>query len=1052
MRRAFVLMTVGLLMMSTVAFGQAQRGSVTVTVTDADGAVLPGATVSATSDQTLSRRSAITSGQGQAKMVGLDPAVNYVVTVTLDGFSGARLEGVSVRAGSDTALEAQLKLAEISEELIVTAESPLVDVTKTQAGQNITLQLTESLPTARSYQDYLQLVPGVQDSLGSTDNPASRSGVNYRDADRAGGDVGRSSDNLYYFDGINVTDRTDGIAGADINTEIIQEQSVLTGAIPAEFVGAPGLISNVVTKSGGNQFSGSVNYYLQSDSFQEDLKGRQVREAAERAAEQNVTLAGDPDAPFSTFDAAATLGGPIWRDKAWFFASYRATEEERDVLNSRNEFLRTRTKEADQAFAKLTWAITDSDVLSGTFLSDPTDQDGSFDGDIPNSADFSSELGGERFSLGYNRVWGSAAMELAYTDHDGDRNEFPINRSNRNVVSFSPGAVIGADEALLGGDGTDVIVNRATESARASLEYLFDTSWGDHALKFGIVDGESTLFENNSTVGSPPATYLSLNPRDTNGTIVLCAVLGTCNDGDDPFSQVDFGASSDEVLGFNEALTGTQRDTLLALWDTNGNQFLDQEELFNNMTFGSTAENPNGLINYTRDLETQAGPSNKGSESTHYYIQDSWQWNKWSVNAGLRAEDTTFLADNGDDVGTWDTEVAPRLSVAYDIKGDGRSSIGVFYGEYYDAFRDTAIDFAGSLTGRVIEEQVYVDALGDWVRFRFRGGTAVQDAFFAPRIETPVTEEIQIQYKQDLGNNMMFEINLIDRETTGIGEDYGSFYYNEDQYRGLLQDAIDSESAAGPGDPNNLFFFLGPQFFGFNSLSDIPTNLNFLIGSLPGNAFRDWQGLELVFRKRYSDNWQLLASYNYADGEGNTNSDANFDGAGDVIFLDPRAPNRTGTLPGLVEHLFKVHGSYNWDNGFQVGGSYRWNSGIVLNRNASQAFSRSLPDRVDTDFGFGGWPGGTFEDSWVAPDALGFYDGESYGVLDIRGSYIWNIGDRAEVDFFLDVFNLFDEQSVIRLQDLLPGDVSARGANNGGPDGVNFVDPRRYFIGARLRF
>ena len=360
----------------------------------------------------------------------------------------------------------------------------------------------------------------------------------------------------------------------------------------------------------------------------------------------------------------------------------------------------------------------------------------------------------------------------------------------------------------------------------------------------------------------------------------------------------------------------------------------------------------------------------------------------------------------------------------------------MFYGEYYDAYRDTAIDFAGSLNGRVIEEQVFVDALGDWVNFRFRGGASVQDAFFSPSIATPVTEEIQIQYKQDLGRNMMFEINLIDREASDIGEDYGSFYYNIDQYIGL------------GGDPNAANgFFLGPQFFGFNSLGDIPTNLNFLIGTLPPTNFRDWQGLELVFRKRYSDNWQLLASYNYADAEGNTNSDANFDGAGDVIFLDPRAPNRTGTLPGLVEHLFKVHGSYSWDNGIQVGGSYRWNSGIILNRNQGKAFSRSLPDRVTTDFAFGGWPGGGFEDTWIAEDALGFIDGNEYGVLDIRGSYVWAVGDKVEVDFFLDVFNLFDDQQVIKVQDLVGG-----GDGFEYLEGIEFVEPRRYFVGARLRF
>ncbi len=1012
MRRAVVMFSIGLLVVSAGAFGQAQRGSVTVTVTDADGGALPGAMVSAESDQTLTGRTVVSDARGRAALVGLNPATNYIVSVTLDGFAGARIEGATVRAGQDTALAVQLTLAEISEELIVTAESPLVDVSKTQAGQDITLQLTESLPTARSYQDYLQLVPGVQDAMGDTANPASRSGINYRDRDdEEVGDAGFSTDNLYYFDGINVTDRTLGMNGADINTEIIQEQSVLTGAIPAEFVGAPGLISNVVTKSGGNQFSGSVNYYLQSDSF----------------VESNKHFA---DESFSTFDAAATLGGPIWKDKAWFFASYRTTEIERDVADEDGMFLRTATREADQAFGKITWAISDSDVLSGTFLTDPTDQDGRFEGSIPNDADEIRDRGGERFTLGYNRVWGAAALELAVTDHDGDRNVFPKNQANENVISFAPGESFTSAEETLGGAGVNIIENRATESWRASLEYLFDTGWGDHSLKAGVVSTDSNLLEDESTAGDPPATYISLS---TNAR--LCAVLGTCGGSTDTWSTADFGTSTDETQGFRENLSSGQMSTLIGLWDDNGNDFLDDDEIRNNMTFGSTAGNPNGLINYTRDLQVASGLNEKGSESLHYYIQDGWQSGKWSVNAGLRAEDTGFVASTGEDIGTFDTEIAPRLSVAYDVKGDGRSSIGVFYGEYYDAWRDTAIDFAGTLTGREIEEQVYVDALGEWVNFRFRGGATNVDGSFAPDIRTPVTEEIQIQYKQDLGRNMMFEINLIDRETSDIGEDYGSIYFNAEQYSGN----------ADINDPGA--FFLGPQYFGFSSFDAIPTNFNFLLGTLPPAAFRDWQGVELVFRKRYSDNWQLLASYNYADGEGNTNSDGAFDGAGDVMFLDPRAPNRTGVQPGLVENLFKIHGSYNWDNGFQVGGSYRWNSGIILNRNQGISFGRSLPDRTDTPFASNGWPGGGFDDNWIAPDAIGHIDGNSYGVLDIRGSYLWAVGDRMEVDFFLDVFNLFDDQQLIRQQDLVSG-----GDGFDYLEGIDFVEPRRYFIGARLRF
>ena len=88
-----------------------------------------------------------------------------------------------------------------------------------------------------------------------------------------------------------------------------------------------------------------------------------------------------------------------------------------------------------------------------------------------------------------------------------------------------------------------------------------------------------------------------------------------------------------------------------------------------------------------------------------------------------------------------------------------------------------------------------------------------------------------------------------------------------------------------------------------------------------------------------------------------------------------------------------------------------------------------------------------FEDTWIAGDALGFIDGNEYGVLDVRGSYLWSVNDRVEVDFFLDIFNLLDQQDVIRVQDLLGG-----GDGFEYLEGIDFVEPRRYFLGARLRF
>jgi hypothetical protein len=985
------------------AFGQAQRGSAEVKVTDADEGALPGASVTIASDDTLTRRTVFTDAEGVATLVALAPAANYTVTVSLEGFAESRVEGVVIQSGSETPLAVTLGLSTVSEEVVVTAEAPLVDVTKTQAGQNITLQLTESLPTARSYQDYLELVPGVQDAIGDSGNPASRSGINYSDR---GGDVGTSTDNLYYFDGINVTDRTSGTFGANLNTEIIQEQSVLTGAIPAEFVGAPGLISNVVTKSGGNDFSGSINYYHQDDSLVEDNDNRE-------------------DASFSTYDTAATLGGPIVRDKAWFYGSYRLVNRDDDLVTDDGE-TRSVTTEDEQGFGKITWSITSSDLISGIFLTDPREQDGSRDTTVANSRNTTREQGGERWNIGYNRVWGAAAFELGATEHEGDINILPIDRTSSNNVAFLVGDAFTDAEAQLGGNGQDSFVTRGQELQRASIEYLFDTSWGDHSLKAGYETGESTLFENQQLLGEPTASWVSISNRYAGQGISLCDVVEGCNSS--TFTLVEFGTAADEFAGFRNSLTSAQEATLLGLWDTNGNQVLDNDEIENNMTFTSTAGNPNGQINYTRDLQTTTGDQLESSEFWQAYIQDTWQWDRLSINAGLRFEQWEHFASTGISLIEFDTDVSPRVSLSYDLRGDGRSSVGLFYGRYFDAVRNNMTDFAGSLSGASIDEQVWVDPLGEFVTFRTRGGTTQQDGFFAPTIESPYTDEIQLQYKQDLGSNMMFEINLIDREVSEIMEDFGLFYF----------DAAIYEADTGPGALNHPdTLFLGPQYLGFNSLNDVP-NANFFIATLPGEAFRDWQGLELVFRKRYSDNWQLVGSYNYADAEGNSNSDSNADGAGDVDFLDPRAPGRTGDQPGLVKHLFKVAGSYNWDNGFQVGANYRWNSGVVLNRSGTIAFARHLPDRVDTAFQYAG-----YDQNWISDDAIGFIDGSEYGVLDLRLSYLLEVGGDMEVDFFLDIFNSLDDQQTVRVNDLV-GDEFL--------EGRAFVDPRRYYLGARLRF
>jgi len=141
--------------------GQYQTGSISGKLTDSDGNPLPGVTVSVKSDQTTSRRTVITDGKGEFRAGGLMPGRNYSVTSTLDGFNRNTQEGIEVKASRDTEIGGRMSLAEVQEELIVTAEAPTVELTNSGAG-DLTLQLVESLPTARNFQDYINLVPGLQ--------------------------------------------------------------------------------------------------------------------------------------------------------------------------------------------------------------------------------------------------------------------------------------------------------------------------------------------------------------------------------------------------------------------------------------------------------------------------------------------------------------------------------------------------------------------------------------------------------------------------------------------------------------------------------------------------------------------------------------------------------------------------------------------------------------------------------------------------------------------------------------------------------------------------
>ena len=977
----------------------ADTGSLVVSVVDSSGNPVAGASVTARTPDSLTSRSGETGADGEVRLMGLDPSENYVITVTAEGFQAARNEGVLVITERTLSVPvALLGAGESIEEIVTYGRSQvgqLVDTTSAMQSTDVTLDFIESLPTGRSYQSYLQMAPTTKPTNVEGGNPSSKSGVNYSDVvDSRGNTAGSSSDNVYYIDGVNITDNYYGTFGANFNSEIIQEQQIITGGVPAEYEGGQGLISRVVSKSGGNEFSGSVNYYMQSDSLVADNKHLS-------------------DASFSTYDTAFTLGGPIIKDKLWFFTSYQQKEKEEDVIDpNTQQRLRTVTRTDDYGFAKVTWQPTEDDKLTVQWFNDPGELDGSTSTTTLQNRDRALSYGGTNSKIEYSHAWNNFVATGSYIRHESDDDRLAADNSTRNDVATQNPNATNVDTDL-GGYGSNLLWRKAKESYNFTLEYFADTDWGSHEIKFGFSDltNESYL---NSVYTGDGAQYNSIDDFGWTTPITLDDYAEGSWLGEVGIATDDYG----RIAAAMEASSNSA--AYLAALDADSSGTLEDAEI-GALVMGSTTGNPDGMINAYRIYQSQQGPTNFETRGQSWFIQDSWNIDEhWTLDVGIRAEKWDhYASDTATKVFTFDWEYAPRVSLIYDINADGASKLWAFYGRYYDPIRTNMTSFAGTITGSVRDEQIYTGT--EWLTFRTRGGPGTPDGYFAPSTKTPYTDEIMIGWEHSLTPNQSVSVTYTDRETRDILEDYAMYLYATE------------ENAAGCG-----IFCLPYSYFGFTEAPEA----NYFIATLAGGV-REYQGLEVTWRKRRSSDskWFALASYSWNDAEGNTNSDSNADFQGDVLWLDPRSPGQYGKQPGNIEHMLKAAGSYMFDNGLEVGATWMWNSGLRYSRTWS-IYGRHLPERVDTAYEYGG-----VTTRWLAPDAVGGYEADSWNTLNARVKYTYEFDNNMTAEFFLDVFNVLDDQAPTRFQDLDAGDgVYDFGQAN------DWLLPRRFYLGARLSF
>ena len=317
MRRVTRLLTAFGALLVVVASGTAfAQASIAGTVRDSSGGVLPGVTVEASSDALIGKtRSVESDATGHYQIVDLRPGV-YVVTFTLQGFSTVKREGIEL-AGTFTAqVNADLKVGALQETVVVTGETPVVDVHSAVQERSLNQELIDSVPTSRLFMTLGVLIPGMNIS-------GAGSGNGSQDVGGLLGDTmadltingSRTSDERLYVDGMSIghPERTGSQAsGLTPNMGSAQEVNVkVTGGLgEAE---TAGVRVNIVPKEGGNRFttstflSGSWSA-LQSSNFTEELKARQLP---------------TPNEMKRTWDINPSFGGPLKKDKIWFYSSFR---------------------------------------------------------------------------------------------------------------------------------------------------------------------------------------------------------------------------------------------------------------------------------------------------------------------------------------------------------------------------------------------------------------------------------------------------------------------------------------------------------------------------------------------------------------------------------------------------------------------------------------------------------------------------------------------------------------------------------------------------------
>ena len=1059
-----ILLTAGLLAVCAGSAHAQALGSIFGKVSDTSGGVLPGVTVTVTGTGLQQPLVATTSDSGTYQFPSV-PIGTYTVTFELSSFKKAVRPDVVITTGFNAGIDQKLEIGQMSEEVTVSSESPVVDTKKTTTGAVFTADILEKIPTARDPWQIVNMTPGVQ--LSGYNVGGSGSGQQLTPSVR-----GSSSNVQWNLEGGSITDLSSNSSSIYFNFDSFDQIQVTTGGGDVS-VQSSGLAINLVTKSGSNVFKGTFNGTFENDKMQSQNVTQELFDAG-----ANGFLSGNPLKKISTYSIEA--GGPIKRDRLWYWGAVDRQDINVGVSNffdasagafcqelitaQRNSQLASAVNfgnlgqvqkclSNDQTIikdiqGKVNYQLSGANKLGYIFLSNDK---------IRNARGANSTTQKEATSQQFSDTpWGFAnpTHQLTHTFIASDKLVF-----NSNVTYVGGGFFLDYQDRETCGDSRYIGSTNPADyasGARASADCL----WNVQSL-----NNRTTSVNSRSQVSSYQTTRPTWDAK-TDGTYFLTNKLGG-----DHSLKFGLGYRKAPIQSFSHYSSGAQARVQCV-----GNTLAGCGTGAYVAPGSASGIVPFSAVLYRDQLRNNDWWSYNG------YIQDSFSRGRWRLNGGLRydwqqskylggcvpanvirpdllpaqCEDATQVdASNGRKIQAFGN-LSPRASATYDLFGTGKTQVHSSVSYYYDTkitlanalaglFTTTSLTWGNNQTSGLCNTTAggscWTDANRDGLvqaneligtptssstRFDINTGVLTPAGNIVdPSANIGRTREGIVGVQHELMANFAVAVDYIYRKY-----DRGTTTYTVGFQPGAAGYPLSQIYVQQPGGYTDPISGITAPYYVVCQGCSRPSGAASITMTNPD--YQVYHGVDITATKRYSNKWQMQAALTLQ-------TNPNYFPEGSATFINPTNLEFRDGASTIPRYNLKMNGSYTLPWEINASANFNYIEG------ASRTTTINGPGAV---YGGVNASGGatTFNTNTLEFEQRGSTRFEPVKLLDLgaQKAFRWK-GSSRQLKLMFDAFNVFNINTITNYSS---GNRSLAGYTQ--PTAI--IAPRVFRVGARLAF